>query len=265
MQNVFKGKKKPLPLVREKEQKMVATDQKSEQMVRTMTQDLKVDPERNKQKLGDSRLTQEKDSIQATLEQSEMDPQQCLNSHLEKQEREIRQLQKRLEHELEQCHLLVRKHDLQLIDAKRQLETQAVVLKKTSNQLSAAQLGESLEKEKRVTKARSTFEDCVVEAREQHNQLEIKLLEAEKEKQKLREESRKVIIEAKHKINQLMAAKDHLQMESRYTTFHTQPIGGKRTSLLKRSLNSTLVAAFGGFQAWPEQDDAGEKMPGKPG
>ena len=44
-------------------------------------------------------------SVQATLERSESDSRQRLNNQLEKQEREISQLQKRLEQEVEQRHL----------------------------------------------------------------------------------------------------------------------------------------------------------------
>lgn len=50
--------------------------------------------------------------IQATLERSETDTRQRLNAQIEKQEREISQLQKRLEHEVEQRHLLSRNQDV---------------------------------------------------------------------------------------------------------------------------------------------------------
>lgn len=48
----------------------------------------------------------------ATLERSEVDTHQRLNSQLEKQEREISQLQKRLEQEVEQRHLLSRNQEV---------------------------------------------------------------------------------------------------------------------------------------------------------
>lgn len=55
------------------------------------------------------------DSIfQATLERSETDTRQRLNSQLEKQEREISQLQKRLESEVEQRHLLGRNQEVSM-------------------------------------------------------------------------------------------------------------------------------------------------------
>lgn len=52
--------------------------------------------------------------FQATLERSETDTRQRLNSQLEKQEREISQLQKRLENEVEQRHLLSRNQEVSI-------------------------------------------------------------------------------------------------------------------------------------------------------
>lgn len=50
--------------------------------------------------------------LQATLERSETETRQRLTSQLEKQEREISQLQKRLEQEVEQRHILTRNQDV---------------------------------------------------------------------------------------------------------------------------------------------------------
>lgn len=49
---------------------------------------------------------------QATLERSETETRQRLTAQVEKQEREISQLQKKLEHEVEQKHVLGRNHDV---------------------------------------------------------------------------------------------------------------------------------------------------------
>lgn len=49
---------------------------------------------------------------QATLEHSETETRQRLTVQVEKQEREISQLQKKLEHEVEQRHALLRNHDV---------------------------------------------------------------------------------------------------------------------------------------------------------
>jgi len=50
--------------------------------------------------------------LQATLERSETETRQRLTAQIEKQEREIAQLQKRLENEVEQKHLLARNQDV---------------------------------------------------------------------------------------------------------------------------------------------------------
>lgn len=52
--------------------------------------------------------------FQATLERSETDTRQRLSDQLEKQEREISQLQKRLESEVEQRHLLSRNQEVRI-------------------------------------------------------------------------------------------------------------------------------------------------------
>ncbi|XP_045063646.1 nucleoprotein TPR-like isoform X2 [Coregonus clupeaformis] len=172
LQGNVEGYRKDIASLKEKGQKMAAAAQKNEQTVHTMTEDLRVAQEklnmaegraeslrkeRDMLKLVESRLTQEKETIQtqqrgqnmlltnlktiqATLERSETDTRQHLNAQIEKQEREIGQLQKRLEHEVEQRHLLGRNQDLQLMDTKRQLETQMGLLQKTRDQLCAAQL-----------------------------------------------------------------------------------------------------------------------------
>uniref|UniRef100_A0A3B4X1R9 Nucleoprotein TPR n=1 Tax=Seriola lalandi dorsalis TaxID=1841481 RepID=A0A3B4X1R9_SERLL len=170
LQDNVEGYRKEIASLREKEQKMTASTQKHEQTVHTLNEDLRaakekltmaegcaesLRKERNMLKLVESRLTQEKEtvqsqqqsqkllltnlqSIQATLERSETDTRQRLNSQLEKQEREISQLQKKLENEVEQRHLLSRNQEL--MEAKRQLEIQVALHQKTKELLNAAEL-----------------------------------------------------------------------------------------------------------------------------
>uniref|UniRef100_A0A8C7GS76 Nucleoprotein TPR n=1 Tax=Oncorhynchus kisutch TaxID=8019 RepID=A0A8C7GS76_ONCKI len=168
LQDNVEGYRKDIASLKEKGQKMAAVAQKNEQTVCVCVDLMFVCPkpfgraeslrkERDMLKLVESRLTQEKETmqtqqrgqnmlltnlktIQATLERSETDTRQRLSTQIEKQEREIGQLQKRLGHDVEQRHLLGRNQDLQLMDAKRQLETQTGLLQKTRDQLSAAQL-----------------------------------------------------------------------------------------------------------------------------
>uniref|UniRef100_A0A4W5NNT2 Nucleoprotein TPR n=1 Tax=Hucho hucho TaxID=62062 RepID=A0A4W5NNT2_9TELE len=139
LQDNVEGYRKDIASLKEKGQKMAAAAQKNEQTVNTLTEDLRVAQEklnmaeghaeslrkeRDMLKLVESRLTQEKETIQtqqrgqnmlltnlktieATLERSETDTRQRLSAQIEKQEREIGQLQKRLGHDVEQRHLLL--------------------------------------------------------------------------------------------------------------------------------------------------------------
>ncbi|XP_029285243.1 translocated promoter region b, nuclear basket protein [Cottoperca gobio] len=164
--------RKEIASLREKEQKIVAATQKHEQTIHTLNEDLRaakeklgmaegrtesLRKERDMLKLVESRLNQEKESIQsqqrsqtllmtnlqaiqATLERSETDTRQRLNGQLEKQEREISQLQKRLEHEVEQRHLLSRNQEVRIQLRKRQLELQVPLHQKTKEMLNAAEL-----------------------------------------------------------------------------------------------------------------------------
>ncbi|XP_072536890.1 translocated promoter region b, nuclear basket protein isoform X2 [Salminus brasiliensis] len=171
LQDNVEGYRKEIASLREKTQKQATDVQKSEQTIHTLTQDLRaaneklalaesrvesLRKERDMLKMVESRLSQEKESIlsqqrsqnllltnlksiQATLERSETETRQRLTVQVEKQEREINQLQKRLEHEVEQRHLLGRNQDMQLLDAKKQLETQTALHQRTREQLNAAQ------------------------------------------------------------------------------------------------------------------------------
>uniref|UniRef100_A0A3B4E2R3 Nucleoprotein TPR n=1 Tax=Pygocentrus nattereri TaxID=42514 RepID=A0A3B4E2R3_PYGNA len=170
LQDNVEGYRKEIASLREKTQKQATAVQKSEQTVHTLTQDLRaanekltmagvmesLRKERDILKVVESRLNQEKESIlsqqrsqnllltnlksiQATLERSETETRQRLMMQVEKQEREISQLQKRLEHEVEQRHLLARNQDMQLLDAKKQLEAQTALYQRTREQLNAAQ------------------------------------------------------------------------------------------------------------------------------
>uniref|UniRef100_A0A665W9I2 Nucleoprotein TPR n=1 Tax=Echeneis naucrates TaxID=173247 RepID=A0A665W9I2_ECHNA len=173
LQDNVEGYRKEIASLREKEQKMAAATQKHEQTIHSLNEDLRaakeklsiaegraegLRKERDMLKLVESRLTQEKETIQsqqqcqtmlltnlqtiqvATLQRSETDTRQRLNSQLEKQEREISQLQKRLENEVEQRHLLSRNQEIQLLEAKRQLEAQVALYQKTKELLNAAEL-----------------------------------------------------------------------------------------------------------------------------
>ncbi|CAM4689908.1 unnamed protein product [Leuciscus chuanchicus] len=172
LQDNVEGYRKEIASLNEKTQKQAAAIQLSEKTIHTLTQDRRaatekltiaeseaanLRKERDMLKMVEIRLTQEKEifqaqqlgqnmlltnlkSIQATLERSETETRQRLTAQIEKQEREIAQLQKRLENEVEQKHLLARNQDMQLMDAKKKLETQTAQHHRAREQFSSAQL-----------------------------------------------------------------------------------------------------------------------------
>ncbi|XP_035278729.1 nucleoprotein TPR isoform X1 [Anguilla anguilla] len=167
LQDNMEGYRREIASLREKSQKMGATSQKQEQIIHTMTQDLRaaneklalaevrgenLKKEKDMLKMAESRLNQEKESImteqrsqnllltnlkaiQLTLERSEAETKQRLSSQIERQEREIVALKKKLEQEVEQRHALGRNQDTQLLNVRRQLETQNALLQKTKDLL----------------------------------------------------------------------------------------------------------------------------------
>ncbi|XP_068930529.1 nucleoprotein TPR isoform X1 [Petaurus breviceps papuanus] len=156
LQDNVEGYRREITSLHERNQKLTATTQKQEQIINTMTQDLRganeklavaevraenLKKEKEMLKLSEVRLTQQRESllaeqrgqnllltnlqtIQGILERSETETKQRLNNQIEKLEREISQLKKKLESEVEQRHTLTRNQDVHLLDTKRQLETE---------------------------------------------------------------------------------------------------------------------------------------------
>ncbi|XP_048845940.1 nucleoprotein TPR isoform X2 [Brienomyrus brachyistius] len=171
LQDNVDGYRREIASLREKIQKMSTTAQKHEQIIHTMTQDLRVAneklavaevrgenlrKERDMLKMVESRLTQEKESIlteqrgqnllltnlksiQLTLERAETETKQRLCNQIERLEREVAQLKKKLEQEVEQRHMLGRSQDMQLLDARKQLEAQNAMHQQTKELLKTAE------------------------------------------------------------------------------------------------------------------------------
>ncbi|XP_054904526.1 translocated promoter region b, nuclear basket protein isoform X2 [Poeciliopsis prolifica] len=190
LQDNVEGYRKEIASLREKEQKMSANTQKLDQTAHMLNEDLKaakekltltegqaekLRKERDMLKLVESKLNQEKETfvnqqqsqnllltnlqaIQATLERAEANTRQRLNSQIEKQELQISQLQKKLEQEVEQRHLCSRNQEIQLMDVKRQLETQVALHQKSKELLNAAELElNTLRMQQGRTEARHTL------------------------------------------------------------------------------------------------------------
>ncbi|KFP65962.1 Nucleoprotein TPR, partial [Cariama cristata] len=156
LQDNVEGYRREITSLHERTQKLTATTQKQEQIINTMTQDLRganeklavaevraenLKKEKDILKMSDVRLTQQRESllveqrgqnllltnlrtIQGILERSETETKQRLNNQIEKLEREISQLKKKLESEVEQRHSLTKNQEVHILDLKRQLETE---------------------------------------------------------------------------------------------------------------------------------------------
>ncbi|XP_067218458.1 nucleoprotein TPR isoform X2 [Chanodichthys erythropterus] len=171
LQENVNGFRREIEALREKNQKMSATHQRHEQIIHTMTQDLReanekltmaelrvenIRKERDILKQVENRLSQEKESvlteqrgqnllltnlksIQLMTERSETETKQRYNNHIQRLEKEIIQLKKKLEQEVEQRHALERNQDAQLLEVKKQLEAQTALHQKTKELLRTAE------------------------------------------------------------------------------------------------------------------------------
>ncbi|XP_075689568.1 nucleoprotein TPR isoform X2 [Rhinoderma darwinii] len=156
LQDNVEGYRREITSLQEKSQKLSATTQKQEQIINTMTQDLRaaneklaltevraenLKREKELSKMTESRLTQERDSllveqrgqnllltnlqtIQVTLERSDAEIRHRYTNQIEKMEQELTQVKKKLEHEIEQKHTTGKNQDVQVLDLKRQYESE---------------------------------------------------------------------------------------------------------------------------------------------
>ncbi|XP_059710541.1 nucleoprotein TPR isoform X5 [Haemorhous mexicanus] len=178
LQDNVEGYRREITSLHERTQKLTATTQKQEQIINTMTQDLRganeklavaevraenLKKEKDILKMSDVRLTQQRDSllveqrgqnllltnlrtIQGILERSETETKQRLNNQIEKLEREISQLKKKLESEVEQRHSLTKNQEVHILDLKRQLETE------TNRHINTKELLKNAQKENSMLK-----------------------------------------------------------------------------------------------------------------
>uniref|UniRef100_A0A8C1R615 Nucleoprotein TPR n=1 Tax=Cyprinus carpio TaxID=7962 RepID=A0A8C1R615_CYPCA len=144
--------RREIEALREKNQKMTATHQSHEQIIHTMTQDLReanekltmAEVRRKYNKLNGLsvqfvHISQPTLSKHSSLCRSETETKQRYNNQIQHLEKEIVQLKKKLEQEVEQRHALERNQDVQLLEAKKQLETQTALHQKTKELLRTAE------------------------------------------------------------------------------------------------------------------------------
>uniref|UniRef100_A0A6Q2Z363 Nucleoprotein TPR n=1 Tax=Esox lucius TaxID=8010 RepID=A0A6Q2Z363_ESOLU len=176
LQENVNGNRREIAVLQEKNEKMSATAQKHEQIVHTMTQDLRaaneklamaevrlenLKKERDMLKSAEFRQNQEKEamiaeqrnqnllltnlkSIQLMMERTDTETRQRLNRQIERLERELTQFKNKLAEEVEQRHMLGRNQDAQLLEAKKQLEAQCALHQKTKELLMNAEQQASL-------------------------------------------------------------------------------------------------------------------------
>uniref|UniRef100_A0A671N6C3 Nucleoprotein TPR n=1 Tax=Sinocyclocheilus anshuiensis TaxID=1608454 RepID=A0A671N6C3_9TELE len=219
LQDNVNGFRREIEAHREKNQKMTATHQRHEQIIHTMTQDLReaneklamaelrienIRKERDILKQVENRLAQEKESvlteqrgqnllltnlksIQLTMERSETEAKQRYNNQIQRLEKEIVQLKKKLEQEVERRHALERHQDTQLLQAKKQLEAQITLHQKTKELLrTAEQQVTSMRRQLNNNENQSTapkqpvdeLRSCLQQAEEQNSDLKERLKNA---------------------------------------------------------------------------------------
>ncbi|XP_069497476.1 nucleoprotein TPR isoform X2 [Ambystoma mexicanum] len=171
LQDNVEGYRREIKSLHEKAQKLSATTQKQEQIINTMTQDLRaaneklavaevraenLRKEKDMLKMSEVRLNQERESliagqrgqnllytnlqtIQLTLERSDTEIKQRYNNQIEKLEREAAQLKKKLEHEVDQKHLISKNQDVQLLDSRKQYDAEVNLHRSTKELLKNAQ------------------------------------------------------------------------------------------------------------------------------
>ncbi|XP_030607280.1 nucleoprotein TPR-like isoform X1 [Archocentrus centrarchus] len=163
LQETVSAYRREISTLQERNQKLSATAQRHEHIIHTMNQDLRqatekaaleevrvenLTKERDMLRQAESRLGREKEAmlaeqrnqnllltnlktIQLTMERTETETRQRLNNKIEQLESELTSMKTRLEQEVAQRHALGRSMDAQLLEAKKQLETQNTLQQKT--------------------------------------------------------------------------------------------------------------------------------------
>ncbi|KAG7235751.1 hypothetical protein INR49_002253 [Caranx melampygus] len=171
LQETVSAYRREITALQDRNQKMAATSQRHEHIIHTMSQDLRqaneklaleevrvenLTKERDMLRQAESRLNREKEAIlaeqrnqnllltnlktiQLTMERTETDTRQRLNNKIEHLEAELTSMKTRLDQEVAQRHALGRTMDAQLLEAKKQLETQNVLQQKTRELLRSSE------------------------------------------------------------------------------------------------------------------------------
>uniref|UniRef100_A0A8D0DES5 Nucleoprotein TPR n=1 Tax=Sander lucioperca TaxID=283035 RepID=A0A8D0DES5_SANLU len=171
LQDTVAAYRREISALQDRNQKMAATAQRHEHIIHTMSQDLRqaneklaleevrvenLTKERDMLRQAESRLCREKEAmlaeqrnqnllltnlktIQLTMERTETETRQQLNNKIEHLEAELSSMKTRLDQEVAQRHALGRTMDAQLLEAKKQLETQNTLQQKTRELLRSSE------------------------------------------------------------------------------------------------------------------------------
>uniref|UniRef100_A0A671VDN3 Translocated promoter region, nuclear basket protein n=1 Tax=Sparus aurata TaxID=8175 RepID=A0A671VDN3_SPAAU len=171
LQETVSAYRREICALQDRSQKMAATAQRHEHIIHTMSQDLRqaneklaleevrvenLTKERDMLRQAESRLNRDKEAmlaeqrnqnllltnlktIQLTMERTETDTRQRLNNKIEHLEAEVASMKTRLDLEVAQRHSLGRTMDAQLLEAKKQLETQNTLQQKTRELLRSSE------------------------------------------------------------------------------------------------------------------------------
>uniref|UniRef100_A0AAY4CQ55 Nucleoprotein TPR n=1 Tax=Denticeps clupeoides TaxID=299321 RepID=A0AAY4CQ55_9TELE len=188
IQNNVNAYRREIACLCERTQKMSSNSQRLEQIIHTMTQDLRaaneklvvaevrnetMSKERDLLKMAETRLVQEKEAIlseqrgqnlllanlktmQVHMERVDAESSQRKSSQVERLERELVQVKRRLEQEVEQRHAISRNQDTQVVEVRRQLETQTSLHQKTKELLRTAEQQVTLLRQQLSSKENST-------------------------------------------------------------------------------------------------------------
>ncbi|XP_041848028.1 nucleoprotein TPR isoform X2 [Melanotaenia boesemani] len=171
LQETVSAYRREIAALQDKNQKFAATAQRHEHIIHTLSQDLRqaneklaleevrvenVTKERDMLRQAESRLSREKEAmlaeqrnqnlllnnlktIQLTMERTETETHHRLNNKIEQLEKELASMKTRLDQEVAKRHALGRSMDAQLLDAKKKLETQITLEKKTKELLRSSE------------------------------------------------------------------------------------------------------------------------------
>uniref|UniRef100_A0A8C7YYH4 Nucleoprotein TPR n=1 Tax=Oryzias sinensis TaxID=183150 RepID=A0A8C7YYH4_9TELE len=171
LQETLAAYRREIAALQERNHKMIATTQQQEHIIHTMSHELRqateklaleevrvenITKERDMIRQAETRLCREKEatlaeqcnqkllltnikSIQLSMERTETETRQRLNNRIEHLEKELVSMKARIEQEVSQRHALGRTMDAQLLEAKKQLETQNTLQQKTRELLRSSE------------------------------------------------------------------------------------------------------------------------------